>query len=58
MLNIRLLRVSLAKAQYHSYIEPKLSFIDYIVFSQSPSFTPASADFIEQVVGDYIDVIL
>ena len=42
---------------YRMYIEPKLSAFDYVVFCQSPSYTPASADFLLDVIKDYLYVI-
>lgn len=42
---------------YRDYIEPKFSAFDYLVFSKSPSYTPASADFTLDVIKDYINII-
>lgn len=42
---------------YLTYIEPALNNFDYITFSQSPSYTPKSADFIMDVIKDYIEVL-
>lgn len=39
---------------YLVYLEPVLSNFDFIVFSQSPSYTPKTADFIIDIVKDYI----
>ena len=42
---------------YKNYIEPKLGAFDYMVFCQSPSYTPTSADFILDVIKDYINIV-
>lgn len=39
---------------YFYYVEPRLADFDYVVFSQSPSYTPKSADFIIDVIKEYI----
>lgn len=39
------------------YIEPSLCNFEYVVFCQSPSYTPKSADFIIEIIKDYIEEI-
>ncbi|ODP27117.1 hypothetical protein PTI45_03438 [Paenibacillus nuruki] len=41
---------------YQIYKEDKTNDFDYIVFSQSLSYTPKSADFIVDIILDYIDL--
>ena len=42
---------------YRKYNEPMMGNFDFLVMSQSPSYTPASADFILEVIKDYITII-
>ncbi|MEA5026958.1 MAG: UPF0489 family protein [Erysipelotrichaceae bacterium] len=46
-------KVSFTVAQFDS-IRYKRGFFDYVVFSQSPNFTPSSADYIMKLKKDYI----
>ncbi|HVM71565.1 MAG TPA: hypothetical protein VMT91_07375, partial [Anaerolineales bacterium] len=42
---------------YHQYRETRAGNFDFLDICQSPNFTPASADFILEVIKDYITII-
>lgn len=42
---------------FHLYIENKLNNFDFIILSKSPSYTPKSADFIVDIVKEYMKEI-
>ena len=42
---------------YSTYYEPYSCNFDYVIVSQSPSYSPSSADFILDLVKDYISIV-